>query len=267
MKISTNPLAKVDTDYIRVTDVTYEWERNTSSTSDGHPHLGLSIPDFTLSRAERVFIYGPSGCGKSTLLGLCAGVLSARTGQVRLMGHDLSQTAASKRDQLRVDHIGYIFQQFNLIPYLSVLENVILPCRFSRKRRHATIAEPSTASETKISEADLRQRAGTILEQLGLNASIWSKKAMNLSIGQQQRVAAARALLGSPEIIIADEPSSALDQHHQEEFMQCLLEQCRQTQASLLFVSHDMRLAAQFDRLVACENWLVTVPKSHEVAR
>ena len=194
----------------------------------------LVMDHFELQPGETVFLRGPSGCGKSTLLSLVAGVLTANCGTVRLLGHDWRQLSSARRDRLRADHVGYIFQQFNLLPYLSVLDNVLLACRFSARR---------TAQA-----CDARQTALRLLEQVGLRASDCSRRASDLSVGQQQRVAAARALIGRPDLVIADEPTSALDEALRDSFMDVLLHSCAEAGSALLFVSHDARLASRFQR-------------------
>ena len=198
----------------------------------------LVLDEFCIDADEQVFLYGPSGCGKSTLLNLLAGVLRPDAGRLRLLDCELSALPAGARDRFRADHVGFIFQQFNLIPYLSVLDNVLLPCRFSRRRAARALEQsPSLARE-----------AGRLLEHLDLDPSLWPRPAMNLSVGQQQRVAAARALIGHPELVFADEPTSALDQERQASFLSLLRQECNSAGAALLFVSHDRRLAAGFDR-------------------
>ena len=204
----------------------------------GQPEL-LDIPEFSLQRGESLFLKGPSGSGKTTLLGLLGGVQKPARGSIRLLGSDLSQLSAGARDHFRVDHTGYIFQQFNLLPFLSVRENVELPCHFSKLRsqraqqRHGSVANA----------------AATLLAHLGLHdPQLLSRRADALSIGQQQRVAAARALIGQPELVIADEPTSALDSDAREAFLQLLFAECRDAGSSLLFVSHDQSLAPLFDR-------------------
>ena len=191
----------------------------------------LDIPHFTLAPGETLFLNGPSGSGKTTLLGLLGGVQRAQSGHIRLLGQDLGQLSAGARDRFRVDHTGYIFQQFNLLPFLSVRENVELPCRFSRLR----------ANRARQRHGSIDAAAAALLDHLGLRAD-------ELSIGQQQRVAAARALIGQPELVIADEPTSALDFDAREAFLQLLFAECRAAGASLLFVSHDQSLAPLFDR-------------------
>lgn len=201
----------------------------------------LDIARFAVDAGERVFLHGPSGSGKSTLLALLGGVLTPQRGSIRLLDTDLTALSASARDRFRVDHIGFIFQQFNLIPYLSVLDNVLLPCRFSARRRMRAIASGSTAQE----------QAGRLLDHLGLGPELRHRPVTTLSVGQQQRVAAARALIGSPEIVIADEPTSSLDAARQHGFLDLLLRECAAAQSTLLFVSHDHRLATHFTREVA----------------
>jgi putative ABC transport system ATP-binding protein len=204
----------------------------------GAPRDTLDIAALELGVAERLLVRGDSGCGKSTLLSLCAGVLLADAGTASLLGRDWRSLRPGARDARRVDHVGYIFQQFNLLPYLSVRDNVLLPCRFSALRaRRAGEAEGSPEAA-----------AQSLLAALGLE--LWSRHASDLSVGQQQRVAAARALIGQPELVIADEPTSALDEGHRDAFMAVLTAQCERSRSALLFVSHDTRLASHFDRVL-----------------
>jgi putative ABC transport system ATP-binding protein len=195
----------------------------------------LQIPHFQVERGERLFLLGPSGSGKTTLLGLLAGVLTAQTGSVRVLDTDLRTIPGAKRDRFRGDHIGYIFQLFNLLPYLSAIDNITLPCRFHAARR-------------KRLNGSLESAARTLAERLNI-AELLHEKAAELSVGQQQRVAAARALLGSPDLLIADEPTSALDYDHRERFVTLLFECCRDAGATLVFVSHDRSLIPLFDRV------------------
>ncbi|OHC27948.1 MAG: methionine ABC transporter ATP-binding protein [Pseudomonadales bacterium RIFCSPLOWO2_12_59_9] len=204
----------------------------------GQPEL-LDIPAFALQRGESLFLKGPSGSGKTTLLGLLGGVQKPARGSIQLLGKDLSQMSAGARDHFRVDHTGYIFQQFNLLPFLSVRENVELPCHFSKLRNQ----------RAQQRHGSVGQAASALLAHLGLqDPQLLSRRADALSIGQQQRVAAARALIGQPELVIADEPTSALDTDAREAFLQLLFAECREAGSSLLFVSHDQSLAPLFDR-------------------
>ena len=200
----------------------------------GAAHDAIALDSLVLQSGDTVFLRGPSGCGKSTLLSLAAGVLLPDAGTVALLGRRWADLGASARDRHRADHLGYIFQQFNLLPYLSVLDNVRLPLRFSPRR--------ARRAGTGAAEA--------LLERTGLPRSHWAQPAATLSVGQQQRVAAARALIGAPEVVIADEPTSALDEPLREAFMALLLESCAAAGSALLFVSHDARLATRFARVV-----------------
>ena len=201
----------------------------------------LDVPALRVDSGERVFLRGPSGSGKTTLLGLLGGVQSPSRGRVCLLGQDLALLKQGARDRFRVNHTGYIFQQFNLLPFLSVQDNVLLPCRFSSVR--ASRAEQRHGSQT--------QAAHTLLGHLGLPVGLWGRRADALSIGQQQRVAAARALIGQPELVIADEPTSALDTDAREAFLNLLFAECQASGAGLLFVSHDQSLAPLFDRALS----------------
>ena len=204
----------------------------------------LEIGAFELAAAERVFLRGASGCGKSTLLGLIAGVLPAQAGSIEILGRSLDTMTGAARDRFRAEHFGIIFQQFNLIPYLDVIENVTLPCHFSASRARKALARGKT----------LQQEALRLLEHLDLGGDeLVGKPVTELSVGQQQRVAAARALIGSPEILIADEPTSSMDADRRQAFIDLLFRECAETGSSLLFVSHDGSLRENFDRALEFE--------------
>lgn len=215
---------------VAIADLKFTWP--------GQSRPCLEIPELIVQPGERVFIHGASGSGKSTLLALLGAVLTADGGVLRVLGADLRSLRAALRDRFRSDHVGFIFQLFNLVPYLSVIENVMLPCRFSARRRERAIAKGSS----------VREEALRLLSHLDIHSSLLTRRVTDLSVGQQQRVAAARALLGRPEIVIADEPTSALDADRQHAFLQLLMQECRAAEATLLFVSHDRRLAAEFTR-------------------
>lgn len=200
----------------------------------------LTMASLQLQVADRMLICGDSGCGKSTLLSLSAGVILPHRGRVCLLGKNWQTMTAAARDAWRVDHVGYIFQQFNLLPYLTVIENVLMPCRFSRLR--AQRARQFHGSEVHAAQI--------LLAALGLNKPLWPARAITLSVGQQQRVAAARALIGCPELVIADEPTSALDEASRDSFMQLLIQQCENSRSALLFVTHDSRLSLYFNAVL-----------------
>ena len=196
--------------------------------------LVLDIPELKISKGSKVFIKGSSGSGKTTLLNLIAGVLKPSTGQITVGGQSLSQFSGRQRDLFRADYIGFIFQMFNLIPYLSVLENVTLALNFSKARKLAL-------------NARAEEEARRLLQRLGLDLKLIVRRVTDLSIGQQQRVAAARALIGKPPLLIADEPTSALDTDTRETFIKLLFEECNEAAMTLLFVSHDGGLEHLFD--------------------
>ena len=198
----------------------------------------LDIPELTLERGERAFLFGPSGSGKTTLLGVLAGVLEANEGEVRVLGEDLASLSGARRDAFRAEHIGYVFQLFNLIPYLSVLDNIALPARMNAGRR------------ARLDGAGVKETAALLADQLQIG-DLLKKPVTELSVGQQQRVAACRALIGAPELIVADEPTSSLDFDRREAFLELLFQECERAGATLVFVSHDRTLEGMFSRTIS----------------
>ncbi len=206
----------------------------------------LNVADFTLNAGERVLLIGESGAGKSTLLSLICGVLRPDAGSIHIGGTDITALRSSALDRVRADTFGIIFQMFNLLPFASASENVLLPLRFARTRK-----------------ADApRDAASDLLIRLGLPEDAVHAKAGTLSVGQQQRVAAARALIGSPPVVIADEPTSALDSATAAEFMALLVQEMTRSNAALLMVSHDERLSVHFDRVVPLDTIARSTRKS-----
>lgn len=217
---------------VELDGVEYRWPKQRS---------GLLVAAFSMSPGERVFLRGPSGSGKSTLLNLISGTLKPQSGRLVVVGADMASLSAARRDRLRADHIGVVFQQFNLLPFLSVLGNVILPCRFSPARQVAAVNAHGSPE----------QAARALLNALGLASQADAGASVSeLSVGEQQRVAVARALIGAPALVLADEPTSALDADAREGFMTLLLQETGRTGAAILFVSHDASLAPYFDRSV-----------------
>jgi len=216
--------------------------------------LILNIEHLQIEANEKVFIQGVSGSGKSTLLNLMAGVITAEKGKVIINNNDLKAMKSAQRDSFRANHIGFIFQQFNLIPYLNLIENIILPCKFSLLRKEKALKHSKSLEEEAI----------RLLGNLGINSSAILKRGVSeLSIGQQQRVAIARALIGSPEIIIADEPTSALDSEHKASFVKMLFDECEKQNITLVFVSHDESLKNHFHRTIKLSS--INSVKSEEV--
>jgi putative ABC transport system ATP-binding protein len=234
---------------IRIEQLRFAWP------NDAHDCLAIDRLD--VAAGSTLFLHGPSGSGKSTLLGVLAGVLLPRVGQVALLGVNWAALPASRRDAHRADHVGYIFQQFNLLPYLSALDNVLLPCRFSALRRTRAGAQrdsvqgATAGTPASAATGTARSAAQLLLRQVGLAPNTWQRPASQLSVGQQQRVAAARALIGAPEVVIADEPTSALDTELRDAFLDLLLAACKANGSALVFVSHDRQLASRFDANVS----------------
>lgn len=216
---------------VEIDALTFKWNR--------HTH-GITVPYFELKQGESVFIKGPSGSGKSTLLNLLGGMIAPSSGSIKILEQDVGAFTSRKMDRFRADHIGFIFQQFNLLPHLDLIDNVTLPCHFSASRKMRAEEKYGSVSEG----------ANYLLQELGLGDSLTKgRKVLALSTGQQQRVAVARAMLGSPELIIADEPTSALDTEHRDMFMQLLCKQCESVGAALMMVSHDPNLEQYFSRV------------------
>ena len=214
---------------ISVQGLTFRYPNSNSSA--------LAIEEWQVPVGQHIFIQGKSGSGKSTLLNLLAGVYKPQAGKLEVLGQNLTELSNSKLDKFRADHIGVVFQQMNLVPYLTVAENIQLAGHFSSKSKQA--------SQTEIH---------SLLEQLQLSPTVAESKAAELSLGQQQRVAIARALVNKPEIIIADEPTSALDADARDAFIKMMLSIASTYKSSILFVSHDLSLAGEFDQVVKLEN-------------
>ena len=218
-----------DTDHIlNLKDVRYRWP--------GRSSFDLQVPSLTLAPTETVLLLGESGSGKSTLLSLICGTITAGAGRVSVAGTDIAALTAGQRDRFRAEQIGLIFQQFNLLPFANVQDNILLPLKFAPQRRKR-VTNPSA-------------EATRLCHELGLPDDVMSAKAGALSVGQQQRVAAARALIGMPPLIIADEPTSSLDAATQATFLELLFTQSRAHGTTMLMVSHDARLSSQFDRVI-----------------
>lgn len=201
----------------------------------------IDIKTWQLGKSEQVFLYGPSGCGKSTLLNLISGILSPQGGKVSVLGTDIASLKTSKRDRFRAQHIGVVFQQFNLVPYLSVLDNIQLAMHFAN--------DDSDKTDAMKKESTKQQRIASMLRALQLPSDCILQKASELSVGQQQRVAIARALINKPDVLIVDEPTSALDAAAKDAFMQVLTDTAISSNAALIFVSHDQSLARHFQRI------------------
>jgi len=219
-----------------IKNVCFRWKNSGS--------LLLDLPELKVQKNEHVFLQGPSGSGKSTLLALVGGILVSESGTLKVLGQEIRNLSRSGRDSFRVDHLGFIFQLFNLLPYLSIEENVMLPLSFSSIRA-------KRAGRTKTDQVKEAER---LIKALALEEQLEKKSPVTeLSVGQQQRVAAARALIGNPELIIADEPTSALDSDLRYSFLELLFSECKKAGSTLLFVSHDSSLSELFSRKISME--------------
>ncbi|WP_380056758.1 ABC transporter ATP-binding protein [Falsihalocynthiibacter sp. SS001] len=217
---------------LEITDVSYRWP--------GRAGFSLAVAHLSVAKGESVLLLGESGSGKSTLLSLICGTVLPDKGKVHVAGTDSAALSGGARDKFRAEHIGVIFQQFNLLPFGSVMDNILLPLRFAPARRKRA--------------GDANDEASQLCSTLGLPEGVGNAKAAALSVGQQQRVAVARALIGQPPLIIADEPTSALDANSQAAFLDLLFEQIALHNTSLLMVSHDPRLGERFDRVIRMED-------------
>lgn len=208
--------------------------RNLAFSWSGNESLTLDIPAFSLPVAERCFLLGASGSGKSTFLRLLSGLLTPTAGSINILNQNLATMSLRQRDRFRAHQIGFIFQQFNLIPYLSILDNLEVSAKLN-----------------KLSDSTFKNRAAELLTRLTVSENLWYRRADQLSVGQQQRVAIARAMIHHPPLLIADEPTSALDEDARNAFMQLLLHELTDADTTILFVSHDRQLISKFNR---CES-------------
>ena len=220
---------------IRLDSVRFYWSKNKD--------FKIFIPELKISEGEKVLLLGESGSGKTTLLSLISGFLSPISGDIYLNEKNINRLSARSRDQYRSDNIGIIFQQFNLLPYANVIDNIILPLYFSKVRASKIINQKETAIN--------------LCKSLRLPDTVTRMQANNLSVGQQQRVAVARALIGNPSLVIADEPTSSLDSDAQNIFLDLMFSQIEKNNSSLLMVSHDTSLSSYFDRVIDINEILV----------
>ena len=218
----------MDENIIKIDSVRFHWSKKSS--------FKIFVTNFEINKGEKVLLLGESGSGKTTLLSLICGFLNPLSGSISINGSTINKLSSKTKDEHRADNIGIIFQQFNLLPYANVIDNIVLPLYFSKVR---------SANVT-----NQRESALNLCKQLRLPDDIDQYKASSLSVGQQQRVAVARALIGNPSLVIADEPTSSLDTDAQQIFLDLMFEQISNNKSTLLMVSHDRSLAERFDRLI-----------------
>ncbi|MCU0713829.1 MAG: ABC transporter ATP-binding protein [Pirellula sp.] len=189
----------------------------------------LDIPLFSIAAGEQVVLRGESGCGKTTLLHIISGLVSCDSGSILLDGVELTKYSEAGRDRIRAAKMGYVFQTFNLLPAFTAIENVKIGMKFSRKG---------------VSHA----RAKELLEKVGLGSRL-NYLPKQLSVGQQQRVAVARALANQPRLLLADEPTANVDPANQTTIIELIQQVCRAEQVAILIVTHSDEVARKFDRI------------------
>lgn len=203
----------------------------------GTEDIIFQLSDFRVGQNEQVALTGPSGCGKSTLLNLVAGLRKPDRGNIRVQGAELGQFSPAQLDTFRGRTMGFIFQSFNLLDTFSALENVMIGLRFGR-------AYPN---------CEHKKRASALLDRVGLQRRLHLRP-MHLSVGERQRVAIARAIANHPALLLADEPTGALDPATALEVFLLLRGVCHEEQCALLLVTHDLTLAKQLPRQVDCRH-------------
>ncbi len=194
----------------------------------------LSVPEFAVSSGEKIAVVGPSGSGKTTLLNLLAGILIADQGKIRVGEVDVNALADANRRDFRISNIGFVFQDFELLDYLSILDNILHPYRIS--------------GALKLS-AEVRQRAKHLAEQMGIAGHL-KKHPGELSQGEKQRAAICRALLPQPDLILADEATGNLDPANKTRILDLLFKSVEDHDATLVAVTHDHELLPRFDRVI-----------------
>ena len=230
----------MDESIIKINSVRFYWSKKSN--------FKIFVPNLEIKKGEKVLLLGESGSGKTTLLSLMCGFLNPLSGNISINGNTINQLSSKTRDEYRADNIGIIFQQFNLLPYANVVDNVLLPLYFSKVRSNNV--------------SNKKEKVIELFKQLRLPDDIAQFRASSLSMGQQQRVAVARALIGNPSLIIADEPTSSLDADAQKIFLNLMFEQISENNSTLLMVSHDKSLSNQFDRLIDINEILIREDKS-----
>ena len=196
------------------------------ASPEGSQSRIINVPQFEIDAGKQIALRGSSGAGKTTFLNLIAGILQADNGSIMLGGEEMTALSESDRDRLRAHYIGYIFQTFNLLAGYTALENVMLGMMFGK------------GIDTNFAQH--------LLERVGLGDRMQYRPSQ-LSVGQQQRVAVARAIANRPRLVLADEPTGNLDYHHANEAVTLIREICHENSAALLIVSHDSEILGQFE--------------------
>ena len=221
---------------IEINDLLFEWKNK--------KQFSLKIKELKIQNKKKIIIFGRSGSGKSTLLNLISGILSPSSGTLCVKNIEINQLSQKKKDQFRANNIGVIFQQFNILDYLSPLQNILLPCFFTQFKKH--------------DKKYFYNRTFHLAEKLNIKKNIlYQNNSKNLSVGQKLRIAILRAIINKPYLILADEATSALDEINKNDFINLLMNLCNEEKVTLLMASHDTSLKKNFDMSINLEKILL----------